>query len=62
MQDTAEATSEEKLYKAAIKLIDSSRYKEALAPLKKAVKLKPDYREAFTKIGLIKTNIFTAFF
>lgn len=60
VQDTADVPAEEKLYKEAVKLIDSSRYKDALVPLKKAVKINPNYFQAFTKSGLakMKTNDF----
>ncbi|MBL7930319.1 MAG: tetratricopeptide repeat protein [Bacteroidia bacterium] len=38
-------------YNEALKLIDSSRYKEAVPLLKKTVKLKPDHWEAFNKLA-----------
>ncbi len=41
----------ETLYKAASKLVDSAKYKEALPLLKKTVKLKPDHWEAFNKLA-----------
>ena len=54
-KDTAKsANSEADLYKAALKLMDSSKYEEAIVPLKKAVKLKPDYIEAWNKLALAK--------
>jgi tetratricopeptide (TPR) repeat protein len=47
----------EKILKVAKKLIDSARYKEAIPILKKAIKLKPDYVEAFNKMGLVKMKL-----
>jgi tetratricopeptide (TPR) repeat protein len=56
--DTTKKAPEVELYKSAVKLIDSARYKEALVNLKKAIKLKVDYLEAYNKSGFakIKTN------
>ncbi len=54
VQDSVELTAEQKLCKEAIKLIDSSQYKQALVPLKKAIKINPLYAEAYTKMGLAK--------
>src|SRR5579872_3838428 len=39
------------LYKAAMKLIDSLQYKEAVKTLQKAVKLKKDFAEAYNKMA-----------
>jgi len=43
-----------KLYTKACKLIDSAKYKEALPLLKKAIKQKPDYWQAYNKTAFIK--------
>jgi len=42
------------IYKEACKLIDSAKYKEAIVLFKKAIKIKPDYTEAFNKMALAK--------
>lgn len=55
--DTVKAAPEEELFKKAVKLIDSAQYKEALVNLKKAVKLKPDYPAAYTKMGIAKIKL-----
>lgn len=39
-------------YKTGIKLLDSSRHKEAIRPFEKAIKLKKDYAEAYNKLAL----------
>lgn len=44
-------------YNTALKLIDSSRYKEAIPILKKAIKLKPDYLDAFNKMAFVKIKL-----
>jgi tetratricopeptide (TPR) repeat protein len=46
-----------KLYDKAVKLIDSSKYKEALPLLKKAIKEKPDYWDAFNKSAFAKIKL-----
>ncbi len=43
--------AEVKLYMAGSKLIDSTKYKEGIAVLKKALKIKKDYTEAYVKTG-----------
>ncbi len=45
------------LFDAANKLIDSSRYKEAIPLLKKAIKKKPDYWEAMNKSAFSKIKL-----
>jgi tetratricopeptide (TPR) repeat protein len=55
--DTTKAAPEEELFKKAVKLIDSARYKEAIADLKKAIKIKPDYPAAYTKMGIAKIKL-----
>lgn len=45
------------LLNKAVKLIDSAHYKEALPILKKAIKLKPDYWEAFNKMAYAKIKL-----
>jgi tetratricopeptide (TPR) repeat protein len=47
----------EQLYNDAVKLIDSAFYKEAIATLKKAIKLKPTYWEAMNKTALAKMKL-----
>lgn len=47
----------EKLYAKASKLIDSAKYKEAIPLLKKAVKEKTDYWEAYNKMGFAKIKL-----
>ncbi len=54
VEDTTKAAPEVELFKKAVKLIDSARYKEAIADLKKAVKIKPDYPAAYTKMAVAK--------
>ncbi len=44
----------QKLYAKACKLTDSSKYKEALPLLKKAIKQKQDYWQAYNKMAFIK--------
>lgn len=59
-QDGAKADSlpgYQQLFNKAAKLIDSARYKDALPLLKKAVKEKPDYWEAYNKSGLAKIQL-----
>ncbi len=41
-------------FEKAVKLIDSTKYKEAEAELKKAIKLKKDFWEAYNKLALVK--------
>jgi len=45
------------LYNKASVLIDSAKYKDGLVLLKKAVKLKPDYWEAFNKTAFAKIKM-----
>lgn len=45
------------LFNSAKKLIDSSRYKESIPILKKALKLKPDYYEAINKMAFAKIKL-----
>jgi len=47
----------QKLFVKAAKFIDSSKYKEAIPLLKKSLKLKPDYWEAFNKMGFAKMKL-----
>lgn len=47
----------ERLYNNALVLIDSARYKEAISLLKKAIKKKPDYWEAFNKSAFAKIKL-----
>jgi tetratricopeptide (TPR) repeat protein len=54
VEDTTKAAPEVELFKKAVKLIDSAQYKEAILDLKKAVKIKPDYPEAYTKMAIAK--------
>jgi tetratricopeptide (TPR) repeat protein len=44
-------------YNEAEKLIDSSKYNEAIVLLKKALKEKPDYWEAYNKMALAKIKL-----
>lgn len=44
----------QKMYVKACKLLDSSKYKEALPIFKKVTKLKPEYWQAFNKMAYIK--------
>jgi tetratricopeptide (TPR) repeat protein len=43
-----------KYIKKLVSLIDSAKYKEAIILFKKAIKIKPDYTEAFNKMALAK--------
>src|SRR5689334_5374327 len=54
VQDTTKLAPEVELFKKAVKQIDSSQYKEAILNLKKAVKIKEDYPEAYTKMAIAK--------
>jgi tetratricopeptide (TPR) repeat protein len=45
------------LYNSAVKLIDSSRYKESLPILKKAIKEKPDFWGAMNKMAFAKIKL-----
>lgn len=54
VEDTTKLAPEIELFNKAVKLIDSARYKEAIVDLKKAVKIKPDYPAAFTKMAIAK--------
>lgn len=54
VEDTTKVAPEVELFNQAVKLIDSSRYKEAIVNLKKAVKIKPDYPTAYTKMAIAK--------
>ncbi|MBS1647653.1 MAG: tetratricopeptide repeat protein [Bacteroidetes bacterium] len=45
------------LYKASLKLIDSSKYKEAIKVLEKAVKIKKDYAAAYNKMAFCQMQI-----
>jgi tetratricopeptide (TPR) repeat protein len=45
------------LYNKASRLIDSAKYKDAVPILKKAVKEKPDYWEAFNKMAFAKIKL-----
>lgn len=56
-EDTTKAAPEVELFKKAVKLIDSARFKEAIVDLKKAVKIKPDYPAAYTKMGIAKIQL-----
>lgn len=47
----------EKFYRQAVKLIDSAQYKEAIPLLKKAIKEKADYWEAYNKSGFAKMKL-----
>lgn len=49
--------AQETLFKQAVKLMDSAKYKDAVPLLKKAIKLKPDYWEAVNQLGLAKTKL-----
>lgn len=59
--DTAVAKiAEEKhvtLFKEGLKLLDSSKYKEAIPVFKKAIKKKKDYFEAYLKMGYCKMKL-----
>ncbi|MDI1353443.1 MAG: tetratricopeptide repeat protein [bacterium] len=50
-------TPQEVLYSKASKLIDSAKYKEGVVLLKKAIKLRPDYWEAFNKMAFAKIKL-----
>ncbi|MGZ4038557.1 MAG: tetratricopeptide repeat protein [Bacteroidia bacterium] len=54
MEDTVQVSEEAELLKAAVKLIDSAKSKEALTPLKKAIKVRADFVPAYTKMGFCK--------
>lgn len=54
MEDTIKLSEEEELLKAASKLIDSAKYKEAITPLKKAIKVRADFVPAYNKMGFCK--------
>ncbi len=59
-QEVAKADSippYQKLFNKASALIDSAKYKEALPLLKKAIKEKPDYWEAYNKSGFAKMRM-----
>jgi tetratricopeptide (TPR) repeat protein len=58
-QDTSQDTilPHEKLYSDAGKLVDSLKYEAALPLLKKAVKIKPTYWEAFNRIAFINIKL-----
>ncbi|MFN7912065.1 MAG: tetratricopeptide repeat protein [Bacteroidota bacterium] len=43
-----------KLYEKAVKLVDSAKYKEAIPMLKKIIKTKPDYWQAFNKLAFVQ--------
>lgn len=45
------------LYKQGVKLVDSAKYKESLPVFKKAIKLKPDYVEAYVKSAYAKFKL-----
>lgn len=47
----------ETLYKQAVKLVDSAKYKESVPLLKKTVKLKPDHWEAFNKLAFVSIQL-----
>src|ERR1041384_3406023 len=57
LKDTTKAAPEEELYKKAVKQIDSAQYKEAIANLKKALKIKPEWPGAYTKMAIAKINL-----
>jgi tetratricopeptide (TPR) repeat protein len=57
-KDTSKTKNEAiDLYKNACNLIDSSKYKEAVISLKKAIKIKPDFTEAYNKMALAKLKM-----
>jgi tetratricopeptide (TPR) repeat protein len=56
-QDSTVVAPEIVLYNKAVLLIDSADYKEALPILKKAVKLKPEYFEAFNKSAFARIKL-----
>jgi tetratricopeptide (TPR) repeat protein len=47
----------ERLFRDAEKLIDSANYKQSIVVLKKAVKEKPDYWEAYNKMAWVKIKM-----
>jgi len=47
----------EKIYKKAVKLIDSAKYQEAIPILKTALKEKKDYWEAYNKMAFCKMQL-----
>ena len=49
--------SYQKIFEKASKLVDSAKYKEAVPLLKKAIKEKPDYWEAYNKSGFAKMKL-----
>lgn len=55
--DTSVKQPEVDLYKEAMKLQDSAKWKESLAPLKKALKINPEYVPASNKMGLAKMKL-----
>ncbi len=55
--DTSVKKPELDFYKTAIKLQDSAKWKESLVPLKKALKVNPEYVPASNKMGLAKMKI-----
>ena len=54
-QDTTD--QEINLFNSACKLIDSSKYKDAIVVLKKALKIKPDYYQAYNKMAFAKVKL-----
>ena len=50
-------TAEVEVYKNACKLVDSAKYKDAIVLFKKAIKIKPDYTEAFNKMAFAKLKL-----
>lgn len=52
--DTTEKHPENDLYKEAMKLQDSAKWKESMVPLKKALKIKADFVQASNKMGLAR--------
>ena len=50
-------TPEVAIYKSACKLLDSAKYDDAITLLKKAIKIKPEYTEAFNKMAFAKIKI-----
>lgn len=55
--DTTKKTPEVDLYKSALKLQDSAKWKESMTPLKKAIKVNPEYVPASNKLGLAKFKL-----
>ena len=57
-KDTAKQYNQEiTLYNSACKLIDSSKYKDAIVVLKKAIKIKPDFYQAYNKMAAAKVKL-----